>query len=476
MTVRRALSRYLSYALPAIAMLGADDVGAAAVSIHPSLQTSVSFADNIALAGSGNEEDEVVFIVTPTISVRGDGSRARVDLRYGLDSLYYFDEPSRSNNRHLLQGSANAVLAENMAYISGTGWVRHQSVDPGTNAGLGNLAVTESVGQVATWTLSPYLQHQFGAAAVARAAVNMDYVDYPGTIRDSFGREYLVSVSNGPRFAKLKWTTTARTKYINYSGDTSDNSLVEYGLNWRYQAIPDWAVVGSVGYLSYDYPNNPLIARSPEGNQWRAGISWTPSTRTEVEVGAGEHFYGPLRYGRMIHRARNVYTELHFDEEITTNRELQFVAPGFVTDPNTGEQTPVGESVQVETEEVFVNERTRFLIGYLSRKVDMNLALNNEHRRYETSSGEETVFTGSMSLRWIASARSAWILHYDERTIHDVTGGNDVVRNTSFAYEKRFSAKTTVSADVQRVARNHESPTVTDYVAHVFSVRALMQF
>ncbi len=449
---------------------------AAAVTFQSSLQTGLSYTDNVALAGSGQEEKETIISVAPGIGVTGRGSRAQVNLNYAVEALYYTEVPSRSYARQDLSSRAEVTLVENHAYVEGTGSIRRQEIDRTASVGAGSLTTSDAVGEVSTWTLLPYFVQQFGGVAVARASLGLDYVDYQRDANDSFGREYLFSIRNGPSASKFTWGTEARTKRVFIGGGGIDYSIIQYDVSLGYQFSQEWALEGSAGYLKYNYAADVLNTNQTRGNQWRAGVRWAPSPRTEVAFGVGEQLFGSLWNCRLSNRTRSIYSELSYDEQVTTNRDIQITDSQSVQDPASTQQTASGDIVRSESDQVFVSERSRFLVRYASAKVESGVEFANEHRRFELRASDETIYGGLASIRWAFSARAAGRVSYEQRVVRDANGMNDKVGSTTYAVDKKISAKTDLSAEIKRVARNSDSATATDYIEHEATVRVRSTF
>ena len=448
----------------------------AAWTFAPLLDTSVTYADNITLVENGKEADTVLG-VRPAINVNAKGSRLDLGLMYQVDSRYYLQHSGNNNYHQLMGANIDTVLVPDLLFLNGTGSLSHQAIDTKTSAGLGGLAVTENAGDVATWTLSPYVERALGTAAKIKAGFKSEFVDYTGVSRDSFSRERFVDVGSGSYYQKFAWDFSITDKTIYYGGVESDVTLLEKKLKLSYQFLPAWAVVGNAGQIHYNYVYDPTIAATPSGNLWRVGVAWTPSSRTVVEVGAGEHFFGSTRYGKFLHQGRLTHVEAGYDETVSSQRQLQleFAQKGTI-DPVTQTPIPADARYLVEVTEVFISKRGSLEWGYKSPRMGFTVSAYQDRRFFQFTHGKETVLGGETILEWISSPRVSMTLLYGRDSTSLIDGNKASNRNTAFSVRRIFSSRFYVSFEGRRGQFSSTDPAVTDSVAHLLTARAVLTF
>ena len=75
-------------------------VKAAAWRIIPSVETTLAFTDNISFQSKGNEEAEMVLGVKPAVRVQSTSGQSQLSLNYGIDNLYYVNDPNKNSSQH----------------------------------------------------------------------------------------------------------------------------------------------------------------------------------------------------------------------------------------------------------------------------------------------------------------------------------------------------------------------------------------
>ncbi len=462
---------------------------AAVWTIDPFITLSTSYADNVTLAAKGQEQDDLVLGVSPGVSVRADGHELHLLANYGFEQLLYADNSSRNYSRQLFQGLADAVLVPDFVFVEASGRISQQLVDPLGSAGLGDLAVSENVGEVSTWTLSPFLRRRIGNLQLA-AGINFDSVDYPGRLRDSYGREYRFEAgSNTLRKHLAEWQVGISRREIFFSGDEADQLFETLAGIFRYHLNPDWSVETSAGYVRNNF-HQELISGSPEGGIWTAGILWTPNPRTIASAGVGEHFFGSTHYANIEHRSRFNSFQYSYTEDISSARQLQLgdrreqqvvdeegapVNGTPIIDPST-QPSDLDLLTKSATTEIFVGKRSKLTWAFRSMHVSCGADVYRESRHLQASGGTETVTGKGVNAGWHPSGRTDFLASYSKQTADFITGREDVYRDVKLEANRRFNAKLIGALDFLRNERQSSASTIVKYVNHVVTASVRIQF
>ena len=473
--------------IAALTVLVPPAIQAAVWTIDPLVDLSTSYADNVTLAAKGQERDDFVLGVSPGVTVHATGRELNMLFNYGYERLFYLSDSDRDYSRQLFQGSADAVLVPDFLFVGGSGRISQQLVDPLGSAGLGNLAVSENVGEVRTWTLSPFMRRRMGDLQLA-LGINFDMVDYPGRSRDSFSREYRFEAgSNTQRKHAAEWQLGLSRREIFFEGDDADQLYDTVSGIFRYHLTPEWSVETSAGYVRNNFPYDPLNAQSPQGGTWTAGFLWAPSPRTVVSAGVGEHYFGSTHFANIEHRGRFNTFHYSYSEDISSARQLQVKErpktddkgdpiPGpKTTDPATGKPSELDLLIVSQTTEVFVGKRSKLTWVFRSTHVSFGADAYRERRELQSSGGTETVAGEGVNAGWHPSGRTDFLTSYSKQTADFIIGRQDVFRDVKLGVNRHFTPKVTGSLDYSRNSRESSADTITDYVNHVVtaSVRIL---
>jgi uncharacterized protein (PEP-CTERM system associated) len=454
---------------------------AANITLHPSLSTYVSRADNVTLAPEGEEQRETVVSVAPSLSATGQGSHLDFELLYGFESLFYLDNSRFNGVRHLLRGDATATIEEDLFYLDASAWIRRQPVDPSTTAGLGDIAVNENAGSGyrSVVSVSPYLTHTFGTIATVRGGLTFDYLGREANEVDSYGRAISLSAESGPFLGRVAWDGSASSKDVFYRNDPNDFSVQTIDVGVQYSFVAQWAVLARAGYLNYDVSRDSTVENEPEGTTWRIGLSWSPSSGTIIRYGVGEHYFGRLKFLNLDYHGQLTFVTASYDESVSTLREAELVSSSeVVSDPVTGQPSDPTSAYQTrDTVDVYVTEIGTVSVGYRSSRLETTVTFRREHRRFETRNGEETVRGGGATIRRNITPRTSVIYGYSKTTRAGISEIDEVHIDAKLALVREVSTRLQLSLDAQRVARSvKDSTDSNDYVARVYSLRATVNF
>lgn len=446
-------------------------VHAASVDVRPSVATSLTYSDNVRLAPHGEEEDDLVLVLRPAVSVRSDTQRAQLNARYAIDALFYENEKNRNEIRQSLLGNAHADIVDNTFYVDGSAWVQYQPLNPTSRAGLDNIAVSEAVGKYSIWTVAPTVQQQYGTLASVSAGLRLDLVEYDTGGADSFAREWFARAVNGPALRRLEWSLSLSNKDTYYNGGTADYSLATGKLDLRYLLATDWRVAGTAGYEKYDYAYDPLVAAPSEGEYWTLGLVWSTTRLLTLEAGVGERFFGSTRYGTIMYDGGRGHLEAKYTEEVSSGRDVQRDLAAAATSTGGATSQP-GSSYIVESTEVFIRRKSEFVANYKATRLRADAHLFEERRNFQNLGTDETLRGAGVALHWLPSSRTTFSLSRDRQIFVYMDGSDDTTNSVSFSAERKISPQFEVSLLAGRQERSTTRGTYGGYVGNSATLQA----
>ena len=474
--------------IAAVATLVAPSTLAAVWTVAPSIDLSTSYTDNVTLAAKGQEQEDTVLTIAPGVSVTAVGHELNVLLDYGFEQLLYANDSGRNHSRQFFSGRADAILVPDLVFLSGSGKISQQLVDLNGNAGLSDLAVSESAGEVKSWTLSPFLRRRMGNLQLA-LGINFDLLDYPGTSGDSFGREYRFEVGSNPQRQYMsEWQVGLSRREVFFEGNSDDQLYETLNALYRYHLSPYWMLEASAGYVRNNFQYDPAISQSPEGGTWTAGFVWTPSARTSVTAGAGENYFGATHFASIEHRDRFNTFQYEYSEDITSTRQSQLnktrtptrtdESGAPIPEPNTkpGDPSELDLLIVSQTTEVFIGKRSKLAWMFRGTHLSLGADAYRERRELQSSGGTETVAGSGANAGWHPSGRSDFQVSYNKQKADFISGRADTYRDTKLEFNRRFQPKVTGSLDYLRNQRQTLSSTITEYVNHVVTARLNIKF
>ncbi len=457
-------------------------VHAANWNVVPSVETTLTYANNFTFAPKGREEGETVLEVKPAISVQSTEGRTQLGLFYGIDNLYYANNSDRNAVQQLLRSNASAEVLRDLFFVTASGSISYQSVKPSAATNLGNLAILQDSTEVTTWALSPYFRQTFGSALDLRAGMNLNVVNYKRFLPDSFLREYFVNAASGPSAQDLRWKLDLRSSQVYYKGELSNSRHDVAELDLRYKILPQWALTGRMGYVDYKYDYDPLFSDEPKGKTWRAGVAWVPSTRTELEVGVSKTFISRAKYGSFVYQGQWLFWNVNVDEVVTDRRQLLLDDKKPVTDPIPQQVETVNISSLTESQEVFVNKAMRLRTGYKSDDTAIEVFGYRDRRHFQKTNGTEVVSGGGATLSLVLSRQTSVQMGVSRANLKpadtspETSSTSTKTTDLSASLLRTFGTGLHASLNVQRRAGQSTDELQTDFVAYLISVRVRMDF
>ena len=294
--------------------------------VTPAIQLRETYSDNAGNQADDQARGSFITEAAPSVSVAGTSSRVKFAASAEWRKFVYSNDnmTNTRNSDRRYQAAGSAVAVKEWLYLDAGASGSRQAVS--AFGPLPNNAYTANNGtDIRTWSISPYLRHQFGSTAVLTTRYTRDSVEGGsgsgfGNSMSSMGAFDLVS---GPRFTDFGWNVhySSQDMTAQNTGKTStENSLV--GLNYR--ATSHLSLTSTVGYDSYDY--HSILSESTRGRSWSGGFIWQPSPRTRVAATVGRRYFGNTGSFDASYRTPHSIWTLTYADIVTTSRQ-QFLLP-----------------------------------------------------------------------------------------------------------------------------------------------------
>ncbi|RMF12582.1 MAG: TIGR03016 family PEP-CTERM system-associated outer membrane protein [Alphaproteobacteria bacterium] len=314
--------------------------------VIPSLEIVETYTDNVDLVSEQEDKTEdLVSRITPGLTVRGEGARMTLDLTYSPSFLIFIESDEETDLRHFLSGEANAELAEDFLFLDARASVNQQFLDRGGVISSNQDNATDNRRTVQTYSVSPYVVHNFGTAATSRLRYRASYSDvsipegsnqFDDILRDTLDHDLSLRVDSGPRFGRLSWGAEAIYTKTDRASGRSDADSQTARLFAGYQLNRMVRLVGSAGYENID---DATLSRAPNNFIWDVGFTLTPGPRTTLTVRGGRRFGEETWSGNLEYRIsdRTILSGGYVEEITSTQRvligELLTNPDGIVVDP-----------------------------------------------------------------------------------------------------------------------------------------------
>lgn len=325
-------------ALASLLLLASPHTHAAEWKFTPRVGLTEIYSDNVRLTPAGTERSEFITQVTPGLTITGDGPRLQVRANYEMQNFAY-GKRGNFNSNHQFNGVADAELVDQLFFLNGKASISQNPISPFDVQSASNANQVGNRTDIRTYSISPYLRHRFGNAAVAEMRYSHDSTSSnTGGLLDSNSDSLRFSVDSGSAFRTVGWGWRYSRQDIDYDNANSLRNE-ETAASLRYLLTPRFALTSSVGYEKSNYLS---LGAKPQGSFWQAGVSWAPTSRTNLDASGGQRYYGKSYSLQARHRTRRTVWSLGFSDQVSTT-QTQFQIPvspdtqAFITQL---EQTP----------------------------------------------------------------------------------------------------------------------------------------
>lgn len=304
--------------------------------IVPRLNLLETYTDNVTLAGRGHEKGDFITQINPGIFLSGTGARLKVNVNYTMQNLFYANENNRNRTVNQLNAKENAELIKNFFFLDSSANISQQNISLLGPLTTNNENITNNRTTIKTYSISPYLRHNFSnfASAQARYTHNAVYAN-TGGFSESQSDNILLNLTSGSAFRTLGWGLNYSKQKIDRLGTSISplNRSIEnerYAGNLRYRVSSQFSLTGTSGYQKFTYQS---ITGKSAGAFWTTGFIWTPTERTSITANTGKAFFGTTYTLMASHRTRRSAWSLNYNQNITTTRD-QFLIPATTDTAN----------------------------------------------------------------------------------------------------------------------------------------------
>ncbi len=435
-------------------VLHAAESRADTLTVTPKLATSETYTDNISLAPAGQTSAGFITQLAPEITITDVGSRLNLNIDYTLLDYMYDNYGWAHTYYNQLNANADLQLIKKTFFVDVGSTISQQPLTLFGPVSANGSNLTGNVANVKTDTFSSTLEHNFDEEALAQAKVthvNMDFsyagAAIGGLYSPTAGPANLnyqnyafamstdtadVFVSNGADFNDFTWKLDYNRNSILYPGyPTATISLLTGDLG--YLLTPRFKLNSELGY---EHDNFVYYGPAPYGVFWNEGFSWNPSQRTQLQVAAGERFFGRTYLFDLSHRRQHLLLTAGYHEDVTATPMEQFISPAAtldqllqnqITDPAQRQQTiqqilsALGPQSSLYgynaiTNEIFVSKTFHATLGVTSPRNTLLLTLfdsqvsplqqsgssgfNNPLYQFQNYLGFGTYYTAGETMTW----------------------------------------------------------------------------
>ncbi len=423
------------------------------------------FTDNVCLSPD-NEQGEWVGLVTPDISLTGQGRRASLNLAAALEMNTLSDSKLEElgcspqglglGNREQVSPRLRAVgrveAIDNWLFVDASAHADQNLVNPFAAGGDDGLNRTGNVNTSYRYAIRPYIQHRFASEYELRASYSYDEqynsVDTLGDSERNMADFYFGRV---PETARLTWAVIADYEEIDYQrsfdrpSQTNELTSARFALAWQFNR--QWQINGFAGAENNTFLSN--VEQEIDGEMWDIGVRWTPNSRVEVNAGTGERFFGDtprfsVNYSHKRSTLRADYRrDLTFDRSIRSGENILPGQDEFGDPIAPSDGTPLGIDGEpvLPSNSPILDERFSLSYAYRGRLSTFQIT-GSQSEQFRAIDGRRSTFTNAalslsrnLSRQTSVTGGLSWGDRESEQQLGDLL--NDSQTYTAFAALQR---------------------------------------
>lgn len=439
------------------------------VEVHPRIELSETYSDNVNLSSAENEQNDYITQVNPGLNVSSEGKRASILFDYRMQNIDYKNNDEKNDTFHQAALNSKLELVASRFFLDLDGSFSQQNVSVSDAISFDNIGVDErNRSDVKTYRATPYYVQKIGKIAKIKFQYSEKGIDYEkntSTVLDSSSKTTVVELASGRMFHKLSWRLSGsreKTIYEKNIFDVQDDGLDDEVLfedsnaEVKYQLSPKTYLVGVKGYENNEYPNSEN--NTTKGGYWTAGVGWSPTSKTRLEFTRGERYIGKTHTISFSHEKKNMFWNLSYNEDVTTATKFEFELQDF---------DGINITVPVSTSEVFLSKALQFKVDLKSSQSTLAFNAFRFQREYLGTTETEANHGATLKLRWKMATNT--YLKVSEKWLFNTFRGferEDNVYDTSVGVEYKFGATSIAELAYSNLRRKSEKNAPDDTVNH----------
>jgi uncharacterized protein (PEP-CTERM system associated) len=319
-----------TFAPAAFVALLASPVCHAEFKITPNIGVSETYTDNVNLTTDAMAQREFITEFTPGITISDNGPNLKLNAVYQGQYFEYSNKDVANTNQFqsALQATANAAIVKEFFYIDSSASISQQAVSAFGPQVNNNPYSDNNRTEVKTLTFSPYITENLGSTAVLQVRYTHEAENSGNELLgDTQSDGVLLSLASGPAFRLVNWGIDFNRQTIESTVSPTVNTQ-SAELSGSYIFSPELSLNANVGYDEFQYPGFDVDDQREKF--WLAGLTWTPSTRTNVQFSGGRRYGGSSYNLVATHHTHNSVWMINYNDSVSTTLS-QFSANGNIS-------------------------------------------------------------------------------------------------------------------------------------------------
>lgn len=305
-------------ALAACCVLAATNAPAQVLDLQPTLQTRLTFSDNIRASGSDKRSGWVAE-VSPGLAggITREGARVQGRFNVSARNLGYTSDDGWRRPALSLQASGQVEAIEDFFFIEADAAIRRSNLSLFSGRSSDDFLNADRRNETRSLALAPRLEFSLGSIADARLRYQQNWLSGGrGALVAQRRGEWSADVIGARAFGPLGWGVNYRRADTAYR-DNDINDVREESLRGSlfYTVTPRFRLRGIVGHERNDFGAGRTQSNSITG----AGFDWNPSPRTSLSGYVEDRFFGNGYDLSLTHRMARSTFQLGAGRDVTSS-------------------------------------------------------------------------------------------------------------------------------------------------------------
>jgi uncharacterized protein (PEP-CTERM system associated) len=325
------------------------------------------YTGNVFLESEDTQAD-LVLRLRPTFWAKREGVRLSVDAKYAPEFRYFVEGTQSNKVVNYFDGNADLLLIKRILGIRARAYSGQSLINNNFNFTQDGFTNPDNVTDTYTLRFTPYIiPIRFGNYATLNAKTDLDIVGYSNSdLESSRGSQLDIALASGAKFSPFKWDLRAKTRVTIYDSD-AQNNYDELSAGLHYKLNRAWTLDSVFGVDNLETEGDEDFNRT----RWLAGFTWTPNSRSRLEVGAGERFGDTNYLLNFDYKHKHTCWYANYNRDVSSSRGELIDGTSFSTvsrlcnvidsDTSTGESLGVSFGPTISQGEYLLD---KFRIGF----------------------------------------------------------------------------------------------------------------
>ena len=318
--------------LAALLSVLAGAAGAQVFDLSPSLQTRITYSDNIR-ADDNDKRDGWVFEVSPGLNggITREGARVKGRFNLGLRNLGYASDDGWRSPSLSLQANGEVEALEDFLFIEADAAIRRNNLSPFAGRSSDDFLNSSRSNESRSYSIAPRAEFSLGAFADAQVRYRHNWLSGgSNTLASQRRGEWTANLNGARAFGPLGWGVTARRSDTYYSDSALEDVRQEsLRANLFYTVTPQFRLRATAGRERNDFGAGSANSNTITGG----GFDWFPTQRTTLSATVEDRFFGTGYDLSLSHRWARSALQLGWSRDVSSSLQRfdsLFANPDFV--------------------------------------------------------------------------------------------------------------------------------------------------